>query len=126
MAGGTKDLTSIPVEGQKTDVIFLEYTEDFAAPGVTDALRYERFIDGILMQVSGTATACTVILERSTRDPLREVANWAPVEDVPVSGNLAVGIAPTAYIEPSRAWWRARISELTGGTATIYLVGKQG
>lgn len=102
-----------------------QYTEDFAAPGSTPEQRYQRTDDGVYIQISGSATAITAIVERSTKDPTRETANWAPASDTPITGNLSAGIAPLIFNEPSRGYWRVRITTLTGGNCTVVLSGEQ-
>lgn len=121
MAGGTIEYTDLGEKGS-----FLEYTEDFSATGQTDACRFERGSDGVLVQIAGTATSVTAIVERATKDPGVGTPNWAPASDQPISGNLATGVAPKRFIEPTRGWWRVRITGLTGGTASVYMVGERG
>lgn len=119
MSGGQKQFTDLP-NGER----FLEYTETFVAVGQTDPLRYERSDEGLIIQLSGTATAFTAIVERATKDPGDANVNWAPADSVPLSGNVSTGIAPVRYDEPVRGWWRIRVTELTGGNLTVYIAGK--
>lgn len=119
MSGGTKQFTDLP-NGER----FLEYTETLATTGNTDPLRYERSDEGIVIQLSGTATAFTAIVERATLDPGSGTPNWAPADATPLTGNASTGIAPVRYDEPVRGWWRVRVTELTGGNLTLYIAGK--
>lgn len=118
MAGGSKQFTDLG------DERFLEYTETFSATGNTDPLRYERSDEGIVIQLSGTATSFTAIVERATLDPGAVTPNWAPADSLPLSGNAAVGVAPVRFDEPVRGWWRVRVTALTGGNLTVYIAGK--
>lgn len=118
MAGGAKQFTDLGEER------FLEYTETFSATGNTDPLRYERSDEGIVIQLSGTATSFTAIVERATLDPGAGTPNWAPADSSPLSGNASTGIAPVRYDEPVRGWWRVRITALSGGNLTVYIAGK--
>lgn len=118
MSGGLKQFTDLG------DERFLEYTETFAATGSTDPLRYERSDEGIVIQLSGTATSFTAIVERATLDPAVATPNWAPADSAPLSGNASTGIAPVRYDEPVRGWWRLRVTALSGGNLTAYIAGK--
>lgn len=103
----------------------IQYTEDFAAPGSTTPQQFQRTDDGVYIQISGSATAITAIVERSTKDPTRETANWAPAMAIPITGDLSAGIAPFIFNEPARGYWRVRITTLTGGTCTVVISGEQ-
>lgn len=118
MAGGLKQFTDLGEER------FLEYTETFTTTGSTDPLRYERSDEGIVIQLSGTATSFTAIVERATNDPAGGSPNWAPADSSALSGNASTGIAPVRYDEPVRGWWRVRVTVLTGGNLTVYVAGK--
>ena len=98
--------------------------QDFSATGSTDAIKLQRCLDGVLFQLSGTATSFEAVVERCTRDPGID-SNWAPAEDYHVTGNLVTGVAPLAYYEPARAYWRLRIISIAGGTMKVSLVGEQ-
>lgn len=118
MTGGVSEYTDLGDKGQ-----FLEYTEDFSATGNTNACRFERSEDGVLVQLAGSATSITAIVERATKDPNTGTPNWAPASATPFSGNLSAGIPPRRFKEPTRGWWRVRITVLTGGNASVYMVG---
>lgn len=90
-----------------------------AGVGATD---WVRITDKLAVQLTGTATAVTVLVERSTRDPLgADGPNTALVETL--TGNLATGIAPVGYDEPGDAWWRSRATVVTGGVLLIAVNG---
>ena len=110
------------VDGQR----FRSHTATFNATGSTDAMVFTGIDARIVVQLSGTATAVTAVVERSTNDPLSASANWAPAEDAVFSGNLANGIAPRQYAEPSSAYWRVRISSISGGNCTVSIAGPVG
>lgn len=108
------------------DEKLVDFNQDFSAPGTSDFQRFRQNPNGVLFQLSGTATAFVAMVERSTRDPLREAPNWAPAEDEQWSGNLAAGTAPRVYNEPVRGWWRLRVISLTGGILQLNMMGERG
>lgn len=118
MAGGVKQNTDLG------DERFLEYTETFTTTGSTDPLRFERSDEGIVIQLSGTATSFTAIVERATNDPASASANWAPADSNPLSGNASTGIVPVRFDEPVRGWWRLRVTAISGGNLIAYIAGK--
>lgn len=99
-----------------------EYSEDFTAAGSSDPIILQRTDDGVLVQITGTATAIEAVVERSTEDPAG-TPNWAPAETTPITGDLTAGIAPRRYLEPARAYWRVRFVTVTGGSLKLYMVG---
>ena len=103
----------------------IQYTELFVAPGSTTPQNFQSTDAGVVVQFSGTATAITAIIERSTLDPVRDTPNWAPAMLDPVIGSLFTGIAPFLFDEPARAYWRVRITTLTGGNCTVVKSGEQ-
>ena len=114
----------ISLKANSGDTI-IQYTELFAAPGSTTPQNFQSTDAGIVVQFAGTATAVTAIIERSTNDPVRDTPNWAPAMSTPATGNLVTGLAPFVFDEPARAYWRARITTLTGGNCTVVLSGEQ-
>jgi len=99
-----------------------QYEDDLESAGSTTPQRFSRVEDGVIVQLSGTATAITAIVERSTRDPAVD-ANWAPVEADPITGDLTDGIPPKRYWEPGIAFWRIRFTTMTGGSVQISMLG---
>jgi hypothetical protein len=76
----------------------------------------------LAIQITGTATAVSVQVERSTRDPQTLTPNTAPAGDV-ITGNPATGMQPKAYAEPGVAWWRAKLTAITGADCTVAING---
>lgn len=85
----------------------------FSAAGATDAIRVS---GGVIVQATGTGTAVSLVVERSTIDPntSNSTPNWARVEDSALSGNPATGMTASQYVEPAIAWWRVRVVSVTG------------
>lgn len=94
----------------------------FTVAGTTGWVRFAT--TDITVQIDGTATAINVIIERAVIDPLSDVAfTYAPVDATPMSGNAATGIPPNIYVEPGLGWWRARVTSMTGASATVSMTG---
>ncbi len=72
----------------------------------------------IAIQVTGTATAVSFIVERSTRNP-SDTPNPAPVATDPVTGNPSTGVNVLSYVEPGVAYWRVRITAMTGSNVDV-------
>lgn len=89
------------------------------AAGETD---WVKLSGKVALQITGPATAISVQVERSTRDPAGGQPNTAPAGEL-ITGNPAVGLQPRAYEEPGVAWWRARCVSLTGASAVIAING---
>lgn len=96
--------------------------QDLSAPGSTEAVRFQRSEDGVIIAVSGTATSVVFVVERSSRDPGSDPA-WSPAQDDAITGNPSTGIAPLQFREPATGFWRVRFTTLSGGTAKISMVG---
>lgn len=79
----------------------------------------------VTVQVNGTATSITGRVERSTVYPGADgsLGNWAPVDSA-FSGDLTAGVNALVYVESDHAWWRIRVSVLSGGTATSSVSGR--
>lgn len=92
-----------------------------SAPGVTD---WVCLANNIAVQITGTATSITALVERSTQNPAA-AANPATV-DAPITGSPLAGIQPTPYLEPGVAWWRVNVTAVAGGDALIALSGTAG
>lgn len=91
-----------------------------AAPGASSPLRV---VNEVCVQITGSATAVTAQVERSTRDP-GQSPNFAPAGD-PITGNPSTGLAIKRYMEPTRGYWRVRVISLTGGNIVIDLSGQK-
>lgn len=77
----------------------------------------------LAVQVTGDASAITLLVERSTRQPTRTVQpNTVPAGE-PITGDPSAGIQPRAYIEPGVGWWRVRCVEISGGAAVVAING---
>ena len=105
------------------EIKIAERTETFTEAGQTEPLRFQRNEDGLTIQVSGTATEFTAIVERCT-DVV--AGNWAPADNERFTGDLSAGIPPRQYHEPSRGFWRVRVEAISGGSATVVLTGEEG
>ena len=122
---GTEEIFTLPKCSQG-DEKMVDFNQDFVAPGVSDYLRMRQNPNGVLFQLSGTATAFEAVVERSTRDPNRATPNWAPAEDEIWTGNLVTGTSPHVYNEPARGWWRLRVISVTGGNLPLNIMGERG
>jgi len=91
------------------------------AAGVTD---WVCLSSNVSVQITGTATAITAIVERSTRNPVVG-ANAAPASDAPITGSPVAGMSPIPYAEPGVAWWRVRVTDVNGDVV-IALSGTAG
>lgn len=101
--------------------VFLVGTQTLTSPtSATDALLFK---GAVAIQITGPATAVTVVVERSTSDPASG-ANWAPADADAVTGNPSTGVPVQAYLEPAAAWWRVRLTAMTGASVTISLSGQ--
>ena len=104
---------------------FVEYTEIFNATGETQPLKFQRTDDGVHLQIAGSATTVGIVVERCTNEPTGPNPNWAPAMTEPITGDLSAGIAPFRFTEPSRAYWRVRVTALVGGNCIVVLTGEQ-
>lgn len=107
------------VSVQKVDIRPINATHAFSAVGYTDPVQFS--LGEMAAQITGTATAISLQLERSTIDPAG-TPNWAPI-GVPITGDLTAGVQTVGFKEVSGAWWRAHLTTLTGGLATVVLSG---
>lgn len=94
--------------------------QNMTAVGATDPVRVR---GAVAIQYTGAATAITSVVERSTIDPSSGSANWARVEDTAVTGNPSTGMTVASYAEPAIAWWRVRLTALTGASVTVSISG---
>jgi hypothetical protein len=93
-----------------------------AASGVGSPIEVSK--GDVTLQVSGTATAISVRLQRSTLYPGADGSqgNWAPVDDA-LTGDLTAGINAVVYVESDHAWWRILVTTVTGGSLTTSVSG---
>lgn len=100
----------------------MELFEVLTNTGVTQPVRLQ---GQVVVQVSGTATSVSAIVEHCTRDPASTEANWAPADDTAFSGDLSAGMAPRPYAEPAVGWWRVRVSSISGGDCKVSIIGEK-
>lgn len=103
----------------------VDFNQDFSAPGSSTPLRLRANDNGVIFQLSGTATAFEAVVERSTRDPIRQTPNWAPAEEEQWTGDLTAGTPPRVYNEPARGWWRLRVIAVSGGNLQLNIIGER-
>jgi hypothetical protein len=72
----------------------------------------------IAIQLVGAATAVTAVVERSPVHP-SEGAIAGPVSTTPLTGNPSTGMPVASFFEPGVAWWRVRLTALTGDALTV-------
>ena len=108
-----------------TDEKMVDFNQDFSAPGASDPLRLRESDNGVVFHLGGTATEFVAIVERSTRDPIRQTPNWAPAEEEQWTGDLTAGTPPRVYNEPARGWWRLRVIAVSGGNLQLNIMGER-
>lgn len=98
-----------------------DVTDVTAAPTSTPPVR---LAGQVAVQITGTATAITAAIERSVVDPGADGSTgaWAPAR-APITGNPSTGIEVLAFYEPGVAWWRVRVTAMTGAAAAVALSG---
>lgn len=116
MAGTERKLTIKRNNEERTT-----FFEQLDAPGTTSPPM--RLQGRVIVQIAGTATNIEAIVEHASQDPGSNQEDWAPAENEPFAGNLALGISPREYDEPAIGWWRVRVPTLTGGYARISIIG---
>lgn len=114
MAAGTPSITVFKVSDKRKTV-----SQQLTA--VADATDWVDFQRDIAIQITGTATSVTAVVERATRGPTN-TPNPAPVGDA-ITGNALSGIPVATFYEPGVAWWRVRITAISGGIANISITG---
>lgn len=98
--------------------------QTFTEAGVTDWILLSNYI---AVSVSGSATAVSLMVERSVTDPKGQIgAKPVFADDAPIQGNPSQGISPVAYMEPGSAWWRVRVVNVAGGDAFVSISGTEG
>lgn len=103
---------------------FVAAVDTFAASASGSGAAIEVSKCEVTFQVSGTATAISARLERSTVYPGADgsLGNWAPVDDA-VTGDLTAGVNAAVYVESDHAWWRVAVATVTGGNLTTSVSG---
>lgn len=119
-AGAAQATTYSPRQISQTYVQLDSTSDSFSVASATDAISF--VATPIDVQIGGTATSVTAVLERSPTDPAVS-ASWATV-DTYMAAPAAVGFK--AYQEAGVGWWRVRVTSLTGGTVTINITGRRG
>lgn len=99
-----------------------ELFETISSAASTDPVRLQ---GRVIVQLSGTATAITAVVEHCTRDPSTAEVNWAPAEDEAFSGDLSAGMAPRPYEDPAIGWWRVRVTSISGGNCKVSIIGEK-
>ena len=94
--------------------------DSFAAAGATDAVSFVG--TGIIVQFGGNATAMTAVLERSATDPA-VAPSWSTIDTFT---GAPASLTPNSYDETGVGWWRVRLTNLSGGAATVALSGRRG
>lgn len=102
------------------DVSVTVMEQTLTSSGPSEAVRVR---GSVAIQYTGTATSINAVVERSTIDPGTGGSNWARVEDAPVTGNPASGMTVSVYSEPAVAWWRVRLTSITGSNVTVSISG---
>lgn len=78
----------------------------------------------LAVQITGSASALTYMVERSVTDPNGNMgAHAAPADDAPLKGEPILGMSPQGYFEPGCAWWRVTISSMSGGPLLVAISG---
>jgi hypothetical protein len=94
--------------------------ETFTAVGATSDSKFSEC--DICVQVTGTASSVTLVVERNLFDPGYSPGTWAPVESETFTGT-ANALAPRLYEEPATAYWRVRVGAIAGGNAVVTITG---
>lgn len=72
----------------------------------------------IALQITGSATSVTAVVERSTRNP-SGTPNPAPLSSDTITGNPSTGMNVASYYEPGAAYWRVRLTALSGSGVNV-------
>lgn len=116
-------VTIVPAPIQRTGLYAVTAYQTLSVTGATDWVQFQD--TNIIVQIDGAATDIVAVVERSALDPSKYTdATWAPADDLPITGDPSSGLSPFVYIELGVAFWRVRVTTLTGGTATVSLSGK--
>lgn len=97
-------------------------TDTLTTTGPSDPVRLS---GDIVVQLSGTATNITAVFERNPQDPAQAPNGWAPAETEAFSGNLSLGIPARRYQDPISAFYRLRVTALSGGNVTVAISAQQ-
>lgn len=109
----------------------IPYTSGTQVLAVTDsgqtaayASNTQQFFAGSIgVSVWGTATLCSVQVQRSATGPDDPLGvNFVPA-DIPITGNPSTGLTPVIYTEPSFGWWRVNVTSITGGSLNTSISG---
>jgi hypothetical protein len=119
LASTARATTYNPVHVTETIVLYDVATDSFSAPASTDGVSFVG--TPITVQIGGTATAVSAVLERSPTDPTVTAA-WSTVDTY---SGAAASIGFKSYQEGGIGWWRVRVTTVTGGTVTIAMTGRR-
>ncbi len=121
----TRSALKIGTTAQGADEQATRFIETFSATGNFGPFEFKRSDYGLVLQLAGTATTFNAVVERSTIDPAWANPNWVPAVEEPISVNLATTpTPPMVFTEPTRAWWRVRITAISGGNAILSMEGE--
>lgn len=115
--------TLVPYPIQRTGLSAVTVSAPFTTTGSTEWAKFQDTM--VIVQLDGTATSVTAIVERTTLDPNRsDVFYYAPADDTPITGDPSSGISPSIYQEYGVAWWRVRLTAVAGGTCVASMSGR--
>jgi hypothetical protein len=95
-----------------------------SAPNQTDWIKLRGIV---AVQLTGAATSVGAVVERSTDDPggpQGGAGNPAPAGQT-LSGSPSAGMPVGAYDEPAAAWWRVRLTAVSGGACNLSISGQE-
>lgn len=100
--------------------------ERFTAPGQTEWVPFNTGM--VMVGVSGVANHIKVVVERSFVSPTDPSIRptdviCMPADVDPITGDCTVGIQPKVYRETAMGWWRAVVTEISGGQVIVALNG---
>lgn len=109
----TTKITRTKQDGRRTVIA----TETFTGAGETD---WVMMAGNISVMLTGAGTAVSATLERSVHtDPVDEAPMGAAI-----TGNPSTGINVANYEEVGVAWFRVKVSSLTGADVTVVMTGE--
>lgn len=110
-------IETFSMDVSKDDPVHSQSNQTLTAPGDSQALRLRA---EILVQLAGSGTAVTAVVLRSP-DGMDD--NYSPAGE-PIAGNQSAGVDIRRYDEPSRGFWKVRVTSVTG-PVKVHLSGLQ-
>lgn len=99
-------------------------TQKCVATASTDVTDWMQITGTVAIQITGVATAVTAKIERSTENPVSSTAN--PVQiGADLTGNPSTTGIYSSSTEPGAAYWRVRLTAMTGVSCNIYISAKR-